>query len=199
MYFFYVVKYLLRKTCFRFYLSTFLSCLILVSIGVWLWWGRKPFLPFPWDPNTSRGSGSLRSSHGRESSVGPPLSRWPPGVYDLQWHLLSHSCPEVHRRPHSRNTFLPSRQKWDRNDQVETAFYLQKHHGFLDFLIDRELKVILSVNSWRVTVSRFREEERPLKVSITIIMVGHHPFVVPSKNHKKSGQSLFASLQARPR
>ena len=63
--FFYVVKYLLRKTCFRFYLSTFLSCLILVSIGVWPWEGRKPFLPFPWDPITSRGSGSLRSSHGR--------------------------------------------------------------------------------------------------------------------------------------
>ena len=35
------------------------------------------------------------------------------------------------RRPHSRNTFLPSRRKWDRNDQVETAFYLQKHHGTL--------------------------------------------------------------------
>ena len=45
----YVVKYLLRKTCFRFYLSTCLSCLILVSIGVWLWWGRKPFLPFSED------------------------------------------------------------------------------------------------------------------------------------------------------
>ena len=59
------MKCLLRKPCFRFYLSTFLSCLILVSIGVWLWKGRNTFLPFPWDPVTSRGSGSLRSSHGR--------------------------------------------------------------------------------------------------------------------------------------
>ena len=64
-----------------------------------------------------RGLRSLRSSHGRESSVGPPQSRWPPSVSDLQ--------------PHSRNTFLPSRQKWDQNDRVETAFYLQKHHGTL--------------------------------------------------------------------
>ena len=46
--------YLLRKTCFRFYLSTILSCLILVSIGIWLWKGRNPFLPFPCDPVTSR-------------------------------------------------------------------------------------------------------------------------------------------------
>ena len=65
MLYFYVMKCLLWKTCFRFYLSTFLSCLILVSIGVWLCEGRNTFLPFPWDPVTSRGSGSLRSSHGR--------------------------------------------------------------------------------------------------------------------------------------
>ena len=38
--------YLLRKTCSRFYLSTFLPCLILVSIGVWPWEGRNTFLPF---------------------------------------------------------------------------------------------------------------------------------------------------------
>ena len=47
------------------YLSNFLPCLILVSIGVWLCEGRNTFLPFLWDPVTSRGSGSLRSSHGR--------------------------------------------------------------------------------------------------------------------------------------
>ena len=29
------------KTCFRFYLSTFLPCIILVSIGVWLCEGRN--------------------------------------------------------------------------------------------------------------------------------------------------------------
>jgi hypothetical protein len=27
--------------------------------------------------------------------------------------------------------FLPSRRKWDQNDQVESAFYLLKHHGTL--------------------------------------------------------------------
>ena len=84
--------------------------------------------------STCRGLGSLRSSHGRGWSrtlVGPLQSRWPPIAYDFQWHLLSHSCPEVHRRPHSRNTFLPSHQKWKQDDQVETAFYLQKHHGTL--------------------------------------------------------------------
>ena len=78
--------------------------------------------------------GSLRSSHGRDWSrtlVAPLQSRWPPSAFDLEWHLQSHSQPEVHRRPDSRNTFLPSHQKWDRNDQVETAFYLQKHHGTL--------------------------------------------------------------------
>ena len=46
MLYFYVMKCLLWKTCFRFYLSTFLPCLILVSIGVWLWKGRNTFLPF---------------------------------------------------------------------------------------------------------------------------------------------------------
>ena len=40
------MKCLLRKPCFRFYLSTFLPCLILVSFGVWLWKGRNTFLPF---------------------------------------------------------------------------------------------------------------------------------------------------------
>ena len=77
--------------------------------------------------STFQGLGSLRSSHGRDWSrtlVAPLQSRWPPSAYDLEWHLQSHSQPEVHRRPHSRNTFLPSRRKWDRNDQVETAFYI---------------------------------------------------------------------------
>ena len=78
-----------------------------------------------------RGLRSLRSSRGRESSVGPPQSRWPPSVSDLQWHLQSHSNQRSIGRPHSRNTFLPSCQKWDQNDQVETAFYLKKHHGTL--------------------------------------------------------------------
>ena len=84
--------------------------------------------------STCRGLGSLRSSHGRKWSrtlVAPLQSRWPQSAYDLEWYLQSHSQPEVHRRPHSRNTFLPSRKKWDWNDQVETAFYLLKHHGTL--------------------------------------------------------------------
>ena len=35
-----------EKTCFRFYLSTFLPFLIMVSIGIWPWEGRNTFLPF---------------------------------------------------------------------------------------------------------------------------------------------------------
>ena len=74
-----------------------------------------------------RRMGLLRSSHGRDWSrtlVAPLQWWWPPGAYDFQWHLQSHSQPGVHRRPHSRNTFLPSRRKWNQDVQVETAFEL---------------------------------------------------------------------------